>query len=154
MPENLKKGKKMASEQTGRDAVNQLQEIRSEVAQVKGLSKFTAHLLISDAKNRGIDLVDEILKKFTPVKAKIYLLVDGFRSSVKIGKSVDISQPAAHGHLQGLIKAGLIDRDNPGSTKAVYKKSGVEDAIGLSSLLKRKFGLHEWLDKATSQADE
>ncbi len=141
----------MASEQAGRDTVSQLQDIKSEVAQVKGLSKFTARLLINDAKNRGIDLVDDILKKFTIVKAKIYLLVDGFRNSADIGKSVGITKQAAHRHLQGLIKEGLIDRDNPRSPKAVYRKSGVEDVVGLSNHLKRKFSLYEWLDSVMNR---
>jgi len=141
----------MATEQTGRDTLNQLQDIKSEVAQVKGLSKFTARLLINDAKNRGINLVDDITKGFTLTKAKIYLLVDGFRSSVKMGKNTNITQQAAHEHLQNLIRDGLIDRDNSGSTKAVYKKSGVEDVIELSSLLKRKFNLYKWLDNVTGQ---
>lgn len=137
----------MASEQTGRDAVNQLQDIRSEVSQVKGLSKFTARLIINDAKNRGINLIDDILKKFTIPKAKIYLLVDGFRSSVKIGKDVGIKQQSAHEQLQWLIREGLVDCDNPGSSKASYKKSAVEEVIGLSNLLKKRFNLYEWLNK-------
>jgi len=141
----------MASDQVDRDAVNQLQDIRSEIAQVKGLSKFTARLLINDAKNRGINLVDDIIKRFTITKAKIYLLVDGFRSSVKIGKSAGITQQAAHQHLQNLIRDGLIERDNSGSSKAVYRKSGVEDVIGLSNLLKRKLNLYKWLDNMTGK---
>lgn len=137
----------MASEQTGRDTVDQLQNISSEVTQVKGLSKFTARLLINDAKNRGINLVDDILKKFTVRKAKIYLLVDGFRSSGEIGKDVDIKQQSAHEQLQWLTREGLVDCDNPGSSKAAYRKSAVEEVIGLSNILKKRFNLYEWLNK-------
>lgn len=130
--------------------MNQLQNIRSEVAQVKGLSKFTARLLIDDAKNRGSNLVENILKKFTKTKAKIYLLVDGFRSSREIGEGVGIKQQSAHGQLQWLRREGLVDFDNPGSRKTTYKKSGVEETIGLSNLLKKEFKLHEWLNKVTN----
>ncbi len=136
----------MAGDQTNNDTLNQLQNIKSEISQVKGLSKFTARLLINDARNRGIDLTNDIVKKFTIIKAKIYLLVDGFRSSATIGKNLGITQQTTHEHLQGLIKDGLVDRDNPGSSKALYKKSGVEDVIGLSNILKRKFNLYEWLN--------
>lgn len=144
----------MASEQTGRDAVIQLQEIKNEVAQVRGLSKFTARLLINDAKSRGNNLVNEIVKKFTVTKTKIYLLSDGFRSSAKIGKQVGITQQAANKHLQGLIREGFIDCDNPGSSKAIYKKSAVEEVIGLSNLLKKKFNLYEWLNNTITQDNE
>lgn len=139
----------MASEQTGIDAVDQLQNIRSEVVQVKGLSKFTVRLLIDDAKNRGSNLVEDILKKFTETKAKIYLLVNGFRSSREIGESVGIKQQSAHEQLQWLRREGLVDFDDPGSPKATYKKSGVEEVIGLSNRLKREFKLHDWLKKTT-----
>lgn len=138
----------MANNTTDLDLLSQLQNIRSEIAQVKGLSKFTARLFINNAKNQGIDLVTQTLEKFTITKAMIYLLVDGFRSSVKIGKIVGIKQQSAHEQLHWLIKEGLIEADNMGSSKAAYRKSSVEEVIGLSNLLKRKFNLHDWLAKA------
>ncbi len=151
---NPRRRKKMASEQTGRDAVDQLQEIRNEVAQVKGLSKFTARLLIDDAKNRKIDHVDKILKKFTVGRAKAYLLVDGFRSSAQIGRDLGIPPQNSHRHLNKLIEDGFIDRDNSGSSKATFRKSSVEDVIRLSNLLKKKFNLNKWLDEVEKQDNE
>lgn len=153
MSKNPRRRRKMASEQTGRDAVDQLQEIRNEVAQVKGLSKFTARLLIDDAKNRKIDHVDKILKKFTVGRAKVYLLVDGFRSNAQIGRDVGIPPQNSHRHLERLIEDGFIDRDDSGSSKATFRKSSVEDVIRLSNLLKKKFDLNEWIDNVRSRDD-
>jgi len=135
----------MVKEATGQLSAKQLHEIKTEVRRLRGLSKFTTRLIINEAKSRGIDLVQAILAEFSEPRAKAYLLVDGFKTSTEIGNLLGISQQAAHQHLQKLIQGGYVNCENPHSPKTVFKKTEVEDALGLSRLLIRKFDLAEWL---------
>jgi len=141
----------MANDLADIGVASQLQDIKQEVVQVKGLSELAVRLHIEDAKNRGSDLIRGVLDKFTLTKAKVYLLVDGFRSTREIARIVGIKQPTVHHHLDGLVNNFLVDRVNPGSPKAVFKKSAAENTLGLSTRLKKEFDLSKWLDEVTSE---
>lgn len=135
---------KIASESTAQVTAEQLQKIKTEIRRIRGLSKFTAGLIIREAKSRGIDLVENALDEFTESSAKVYLLIDGHKTSTDIGKDLGISQQAAHQQLQNLIRMGYVDRQKPRSKNIIFRKSEVEDVLGLSRKLIKKFDLSKW----------
>lgn len=75
-------------------------------------------------------------------RARVYLAIDGQTSVQQLSDRLGVVQPNISREIGKLREAGLLEivRDDDGSGK-YYKKKRIDDLLGLSVILRKKFNL-------------